>query len=122
MSIGAILGLVDIGLSAIEFGIALSVLALGVAIFMEKGIPIAVVMVAVALFAIFHGYAHGAEMPKLAQPVRYALGFLTGTAVIHIIGVLIGDIPRHYKIGPIVLRGLGAVITVFGILFLVGIL
>ncbi|KAA3664261.1 MAG: urease accessory protein UreJ [Chloroflexi bacterium] len=122
MALGGTLGLLGVGLTAIEFGIALSVLALGVAIFMEKGIPIAVVMVAVGLFAIFHGYAHGAEMPSLAQPVRYALGFLTGTAVIHITGVLIGDIPSHYKAGPIVLRGLGAVIAVFGILFLVGVL
>lgn len=122
MAIGGTLGLLGVGLTAIEFGIALSVLALGVAIFMEKGIPIAVVMVAVGLFAIFHGYAHGAEMPSLAQPVRYALGFLTGTAVIHITGVLIGDIPSHYKSGPIILRSLGAVIAVCGILFLVGVL
>ena len=122
MAVGGLLGVLDIGLTAIEFGIALSVLALGVAIFMEKGIPIAVVMVAVGLFAIFHGYAHGAEMPSLAQPIRYALGFLTGTAVIHVAGVLIGDIPSHYKVGPTILRGIGAVIAVFGVLFLVGVL
>ncbi len=122
MALGGVLGLIDIGLTAIEFGIALSVLVLGVAIAAERSLPIVVAMVAVALFAIFHGYAHGAEMPAIAQPWLYAFGFLTGTAIIHLIGVLIGDIPKHYEVGPTVLRVLGGGIAVVGVLFLVGVL
>ena len=79
-------------------------------------------MVAVAFFAVFHGYAHGAEMPDTARPFVYAGGFLTGTALIHILGVFLGDIPSHYKSGKTVLRIGGAVITVFGFLFLFGIM
>jgi len=122
MALGGLLGLMGVGFIAVEVGIALSVLALGLVILAKQSIPVYVVMVAVGLFAVFHGYAHGAEMPDIAQPIRYALGFLTATAIIHIAGVLIGDIPGHYKYGPIVLRVLGGVIAVFGALFLVGVL
>lgn len=118
MAVGGLIGLAGVGFSAVEFGIALSVLALGLAILAKQTIPIALVMLAVGLFATFHGYAHGAEMPSVAEPIKYALGFLTGTAVIHIAGVLIGDIPGHYKYGSVVLRGIGALIAVFGVLFL----
>lgn len=119
MAAGGLVGLAGINFTAVELGIAISVLALGLAIFAKQTIPLAVVMVAVGLFALFHGYAHGAEMPSVAEPIKYALGFLTGTAVIHITGVLIGDIPGHYKYGSAILRGLGVIIAVFGILFLV---
>ena len=119
MAFGGLLGLAGVEFTAVEIGIALSVLALGLAILVKQSIPIFLVLFAVGLFAIFHGYAHGAEMPSVAEPLKYALGFLTGTAVIHITGVLIGDIPGHYKYGSAVLRGLGAVIALFGVLFLV---
>ena len=122
MALGGLLGLMGVGFIAVEVGIALSVLVLGLVILAKQSIPVYVVMIAVGLFAIFHGYAHGAEMPEIAQPIRYALGFLTATAVIHIAGVLIGDIPGHYKYGPVVLRALGGVIAVFGALFLIGVL
>ena len=122
MAIGGILGIIDIGITITEFGIALSLLVLGVAIAAERSFPIVVGMVAVGLFAIFHGYAHGVEMPSLVQPVAYVAGFLFGTAIIHLIGVLIGDIPRHYEAGPTVLRVLGGGIAVIGVLFLVGVL
>lgn len=121
MAVGGLLGLLGAGFVAIEFGIALSVLALGLVILAKQSIPVYGVMIAVGLFAIFHGFAHGAEMPNTAQPVRYALGFLTGTAVIHVAGVLIGDIPGHYKYGPAVLRALGGAIAVMGLLFLIGV-
>lgn len=122
MAVGGLIGLVGPSLSVVEYGIALSVIALGAAIAVESSIPLGLAMVAVGFFATFHGYAHGAEMPTVAQPLGYALGFLTGTAVIHISGVLIGDIPGHYKYGPIVLRTAGAAISIVGILFLVGVL
>ncbi|WP_420644089.1 HupE/UreJ family protein [Candidatus Leptofilum sp.] len=122
MAIGGLLGLLDLGLTAVETGIAISVLLLGLAIAAGQRIPLVVALIAVALFATFHGYAHGAEMPDIAKPVRYALGFLLGTAVIHVAGVLLGDIPQHYKIGPTVLRLAGGGIAIVGILFLFGVL
>lgn len=118
MGIGGLLGLLDVGLTAIEAGIALSVLILGLAIAADKRLPVALAMTAVAFFAIFHGYAHGAEMPTVANPVTYALGFLTGTATLHVTGVVIGDISQHYSMGKLLLRIGGAIIAALGAWFL----
>jgi len=120
MAIGGLLGWIDVGLSAIEVGIAFSVLALGTAIAADKTVPLVVAMSAVGVFAIFHGYAHGAEMPEVAQPVTYALGFMSGTAMLHVAGVIIGDISQHYSRGKILLRVCGAAIAAMGGFFLYG--
>lgn len=120
MAIGGLLGWLDIGLTALEAGIAFSVLALGAVIAADKTLPIALVMCAVGIFAIFHGYAHGAEMPVVAQPVTYALGFMSGTTFLHIAGVLIGDISQHYARGKVLLRVSGAAIAALGGFFLYG--
>jgi len=122
MALGGVLGLIDIGLSATELGIAISLVILGSVIAAERSISIRVAMIGVGFFAIFHGYAHGAEMPDTAQPFLYALGFLVGTALIHIAGVVIGDIARHYERGKIILRGGGALIAVIGLLYVFGVL
>ncbi|AEG09714.1 HupE/UreJ protein [Shewanella baltica OS183] len=90
MLVGGILGLYAIAVPFVEIGIALSVLLLGLAIAFDRQIPLLFAMAFVGIFAIFHGHAHGAEMPALASPVLYALGFLFGTAVIHLGGVMIG--------------------------------
>lgn len=118
MAAGGVLGLLDVGLSAIEVGIASSVLVLGLAIAADRRVPVALAMAAVALFAIFHGYAHGAEMPTVAEPVRYAAGFLTGTAALHVLGVIIGDISQHYARGKVLLRYAGGAIAGVGAWFL----
>lgn len=120
MALGGVLGWLDVGLTSIELGISFSVLILGIAIAADRKMPILVAMGAVAIFAVFHGYAHGAEMPTVANPVRYALGFMTGTALLHIMGVLIGDISQHYARGKILLRIAGAGIAGAGTWFLVG--
>ena len=103
MAFGGFLGFIDIGLTAIEAGIAISVLALGIAIAADRKLPMTLAMTFVGFFAIFHGYAHGAEMPAVANSVTYAAGFLIGTTALHLFGVLIGDISRRYTRGPLVL-------------------
>ncbi len=118
MALGGLLGMQDVGLGAIEFGIAFSVLVLGGAIAADKRMPVAVAMAAVAVFAVFHGYAHGGEMPQVAEPVRYAAGFLMGTAMLHVTGLVIGDISQHYERGKQALRAAGSVIAVLGCVFL----
>ena len=120
MALGGLLGYIDIGLTAIEAGIAISVLALGVAIAVDRKLPISLAMTAVGFFAIFHGYAHGAEMPAVANSITYAAGFLTGTAALHLFGVLIGDIARRNVHGNSVLRLAGGAIAGTGALFLIG--
>ena len=120
MAFGGLLGFIDIGLTAIEAGIAISVLALGVAIAADRKLPMSLTMTVVGFFAIFHGYAHGAEMPTMANSVTYASGFLTGTAALHLFGVLLADIARRYDIGYTILRIAGACIAGAGGLFLIG--
>jgi urease accessory protein len=122
MAVGGVLGLINIGLNVTELGIAVSLVILGLFIAVERKIPTWMVMVGVGFFAIFHGYAHGSEMPDTAEPVLYALGFLIGTALIHVAGVVIGDISRHYERGKIALRVGGASIALVGLLFIFGIL
>jgi len=120
MALGGLLGMADIGLTAIEAGIALSVLALGLSIAADRRLPMSVTMAVVGFFAVFHGYAHGAEMPTIANPVTYAAGFMVGTAALHLFGVLIGDISQKYVTGKQVLRYAGAAIAGVGAFFLVG--
>jgi len=120
MALGGLLGYMDIGLTAIEAGIAASVLVLGGAIALDKTVPVVFAMCAVAIFAVFHGYAHGAEMPSVANPVTYVAGFMTGTVLLHVMGVVIGDISQHYEKGKLMLRIAGGGIAGTGIWFLVG--
>lgn len=120
MAIGGLLGWIKVGLVAIEVGIAFSVLVLGLAIAADRRIPVQLAMVGVGTFAIFHGYAHGSEMPSIADPALYAFGFMTGTAALHIVGVLIGDISQHYRAGKVMLRIAGGAIAGIGTWFLIG--
>ena len=122
MALGGLLGVNLPGFTLVEAGIAISVLFLGTVIAIEKRLPILAAMIAVAFFATLHGYAHGIEIPSTARPFVYAGGFLTGTALIHILGVFLGDIPRHYESGKLFLRVGGAAIAVAGLLFLFGVL
>jgi urease accessory protein len=121
MLFGGLLGWSFTGFSAVEAGIAISVLALGCAIAADKKLSVSLVMTAVGFFAIFHGYAHGAEMPTVANPYTYAAGFMTGTAVLHIAGLVVGDIARHYQRGKLMLRVSGGAIAGVGIAFLTGV-
>ena len=122
MAFGGMLGLIDVGISITELGIAFSLVILGSIIASERRLPVVLAMIGVGFFAIFHGYAHGTEMPQTAEPVAYALGFLTGTALIHIAGVLIGDISKRYQRGPQVLQVGGGLIAIVGLLFVFGII
>ena len=120
MFFGGLLGWLYVGFTGVEVGIAVSLLALGCAIAADRNLPISLVMTAVGFFAIFHGYAHGAEMPSVANPYTYAAGFMTGTAVLHIFGLVLGDIARHYQQGKLLLRLGGGGIAVVGTAFLAG--
>lgn len=118
MAVGGVLGIKGMGLPGVEYGIAISVAILGISLAMEKKLPIILTMIFVGFFALFHGHAHGAEMPSLAKPAFYALGFITGTAGIHIFGVLIGLISIRTLKGAEFLRFVGAGIAGIGIYIL----
>ncbi len=90
MAVGGALGMMGIAVPFVETGIALSVIVLGAVIAFNIRAPVAAAAAVVGLFAIFHGHAHGAEMPAAAGGMAYAAGFLIATAVLHIAGIAMG--------------------------------
>jgi urease accessory protein len=90
MALGGTLGIPGVGMPYLELGIGLSVVMLGAALALALAPPLAVAMALAGLFAIFHGMAHGAEMPVTASALAYGLGFITATAMLHAIGIAFG--------------------------------
>lgn len=120
MLLGGVGGMMGLPFFAVETGIALSVLVLGIAIALDKKISTNWSMLFVGFFALFHGYAHGAEMPSLAQPALYATGFIVATAFLHILGIAIGEVAKHIKNGANLLRFTGAGVAGIGFAILFG--
>jgi urease accessory protein len=87
MVFGFALGVAQIDLPFVEFGIAASVIVIGAAAAFGKPMPVALASALVGLFAIFHGYAHGAEMPANGSGFEYAAGFVVATALLHTSGI-----------------------------------
>ena len=90
MALGGALGMAGFGMPFVEAGIAISVMVLGLAVALRWKLPVAGAMGLVGLFAIFHGHAHGAEMPVDAAGFEYAAGFILATAVLHGVGLGFG--------------------------------
>lgn len=114
MAIGAFIGVEGAGLPFVEYGISISVFILGVALALDKKLPTVWAMAGVGFFAMFHGHAHGTEMPTIVKPIVYAVGFLLGTAAIHVFGVLIGYFSEKTDRGAAILRYVGAGISGVG--------
>jgi urease accessory protein len=87
MAVGFILGVTGVQVPFVELGIALSSIVIGAAAAWGKPMPVAAAMSLVGVFAVFHGQAHGAEMPVGAAGFEYALGFILATAALHLAGV-----------------------------------
>jgi urease accessory protein len=117
MALGAIIGMAGVVLPAVEAGIAISVVALGLSIAFAWRPPEIVALLLVAVFAICHGYAHGLELPDAADPAAYAAGFVIATGVIHLFGIGIGLVVGRVYRGR-VSRGLGVAIAAAGVYFL----
>jgi len=118
MSFGGVLGIRGLPLPGVETGVAASAVVLGLMIVLAARPPIAVAAVIVGAFAIFHGYAHGVELPKAAYPLAYGVGFVLSTGLLHLTGIAIGLIER-WPVGPRTLRALGAGISAVGVYLLV---
>ncbi|MFW2381767.1 MAG: HupE/UreJ family protein [Acidimicrobiales bacterium] len=125
MGVGGLVGAAELGIvpeEAVELAIAFSVIALGAVILLNRQLPVFVAMAVVAFFGFFHGFAHGAEIPEIADPLVYAAGFIIGTILLHLLGVLIGDIAKRYQNGILVLRAAGGVFVIIGAMFILGLL
>ena len=90
MAVGGALGIAGMPLPFVEIGIALSIVVLGLVVAVRYEWPVAAAMTLVGLFAIFHGHAHGTEMPVDASGAAYALGFVLATGLLHIAGIATG--------------------------------
>ncbi len=90
MAVGGLMGAVGVGLPWVEAAIGLSVLALGLLVAGGVRMPVAAAMALVGAFAVFHGHAHGMEMPAGAGALQYGIGFIAGTAALHAVGLALG--------------------------------
>lgn len=118
MLVGGGLGMVGLGLPGLEIGIAVSVVALGVALAAGKKYPLVAAAVAVGLFGVMHGHAHGMEMLGMTAPVLYGIGLFTATAGLHLTGLGLGLMFLHLQRDPYIIRVSGAAISLAGLLIL----
>ena len=117
MALGGVLGVVGVPLPAPEIVIAISALVLGAAVAVRLRMPFAAAAAVVAVFAIFHGHAHGTELPRASNPLAYGLGFVLATGLLHLCGIAIGTLTRWVQ-GERLIRALGGSIAVLGAYFL----
>ena len=118
MAFGAFLGIANVPFPPVEIGIALSVLLLGGAIAAAWRAPVWAACVIVAIFGLFHGYAHGRELPSAADPIGFAVGFVLSTGLLHVAGIGIGLLNDRPG-GIVVTRTLGGIVAAAGIYYLV---
>lgn len=117
VALGALLAFGGLALPGVEFFVAGSVVVLGLLIAAALSLPVWSGALLVAVFGLFHGYAHGAEMPATAQPWLYGLGFLSATAVLHLAGLGLGLAGRA-GLRAILLRFAGAAAALAGVALL----
>lgn len=120
MALGGLMGIAALPLPAVELGIALSAVCLGLAVAFAWRAPVVVASVLVALFAVFHGYAHGVELPTAVQPLAYGIGFVVATGLLHLVGIGFGLLHDRPKAGPYAVRAGGAAIAALGAWFTFG--
>lgn len=119
MAFGGALGVAGVALPAVETGIAVSAVVLGIMVALAAKPPIWIAAVIVGVFAIFHGHAHGTELPTAANPFAYALGFVIATGLLHICGIAFGQLIK-WPAGRVAVRTVGGLIALAGVAFLAG--
>ena len=117
MAFGGFLGLIGVPLPGSEVAIALSGLCLGAVVMLEQRPPLWIAAVLVGFFGLFHGYAHGVELPPGENALLFSFGFVLATGLLHATGIAIGLVHR-WPWGRLALRGLGAAILCGGAVFL----
>lgn len=119
MAFGGALGVIGVPLPLVEIGIACSAVVLGLMVLLAVRPPLWVAAVLVGVFGIFHGHAHGTELPDASNPLSYAIGFVLATGLMHLAGIafgLLADSPR----GRVAVRTAGGLISASGLYFLAG--
>jgi len=117
MAFGGVLGILAVPMPQVEAGIALSAIVLGLAVALAARPPLWVAAIVVGGFAVFHGHAHGAELPAAANALAYSIGFVVATGLLHLSGIAFGLAVR-WQAGRIAVRLVGAGIATAGMVFL----
>jgi len=117
MATGGVLGFLGVPIPGVEYGIAASAVMLGAAVAFEVRPPIVVAGLLVGFFAIFHGHAHGTELPPGQSALLYSMGFVIATGCLHAVGIGIGTVHR-WSWGQNLLRASGAMVAAGGVFFL----
>ena len=119
MAFGGLAGVLGVPLPGVEMGIAASAVALGAMVALALRPPLWVAAILVGAFAIFHGHAHGTELPEAANPLAYGVGFVIATGLLHLSGIALGLLAR-WPAGLQAVRVGGAAIACVGLYFLAG--
>lgn len=117
MAVGAMMGLIGIPVPGIEIGIAISAIVLGTMILSQVRPKLAIAVAMVGVFAIFHGHAHGTELPPGQNGLLYSMGFVIATGCLHGLGIALGLV-NGFPVGKLALRGAGTFIAAMGVVFL----
>ena len=117
MAVGGMLGLIGAPLPGVEVGIALSAVVLGGMVLTEAKPKLSIALLLVGVFALFHGHAHGTELPEGQSGLTYSIGFVTATGLLHGAGIAIGLVHR-WPWGRALLRSAGGAIAAAGLYFL----
>lgn len=116
MALGGFLGLIGVPVPGVEVGIAVSALVLGMAILLQWRPPLAAALFVVCVFAIFHGHAHGTELPPGESGLLYSMGFVAATGCLHLLGITAG-LAHRWEWGARALQGAGAAVASGGLFF-----
>ena len=119
MAVGCVIGYINHSIPLFEFIIALSVIVFGLLFLFPRFLSLRFTLLVVAIFAVVHGMAHGREMPAAISPIIYTLGFLTSTTIIHVVGVLLGEISLRIPRSVLVVRMTGLVLVFAGLSILI---
>lgn len=117
MAVGGMLGLMGVPIPGIEYGIALSAILLGAVVMFELRPPLGLAAALVGFFAIFHGHAHGTELPPGQSALLYSIGFVFATGSLHALGIGIGTVHR-WAWGQKALRIAGGLVAMGGAFFM----
>ena len=117
MAFGGVIGILGLPLPGVEVGIALSAIVIGMMVAVAAKPPLWIAAVIVGAFAIFHGHAHGAELPPGADALAYSAGFVIATGLLHLAGIAFGVL-AFWPVGRIAVRSAGGAIAIAGLMFL----
>lgn len=121
MIVGGLLASAGVAVPFVELGIVGSVVVLGAVIAFGRQLPLTLAMTVVGLFAVFHGHAHGTEMPATASGLAYGIGFVAATALLHAVGIGLSHTIRRAadQVAPMAIRAGGGAIAAAGVVLFI---